>query len=855
MKKALAFIVCMALIISTLPLGILSVSAETQGYYTYTVADNKATITAVDKAINGDIIIPKALGGCTVTKIGSYAFKDCTGITGVTFSAEVKEVLNGAFEGCTNITKVVTDDIATWCQTYFDNPTANPLYYAKKLYLNGTEVVDLVVPESVYYIELYAFCGCESLRSITLPQNGLEGIRNGAFQNCICLEEIAFGSSVKAIYQDAFNNCPNLKKVNITDMANWCTIDFEDESANPLFGGADLYLNGTLTNDLVIPKGVTVIGDYAFYNCKSIKSVTVADGVEAVGNFAFSGCDFLEKVNLPNSLTGVSACMFENCTALKSIALPEGVKSIGGYAFEGCVSLEKITLPSSLKTIGNYAFDGCEALTGVYINDVAAWCGLEFANNKANPLRTAKNLYLYNELVTELNIPSGVSEIKKNTFNFCTSLEKVTLSDTVTRIDDFAFAYCTSLKEITLSDSLKTIGDYAFCDCAAITKINIPSSLEKVESNAFCGCYGLKGVYITNIAAWCNIEFDSFNDITTNPVATGAKLYLNNELITDLVIPEGVTKIGRIAFDGCTDIKSVDIPDTVEKIGENAFRNTAWLEGQPNGLVYAGKVAYTCKGDEPEAVVLKNDTTGIADRAFSGWYNIKNIDIPDSVKYIGKFAFSSQSKLEHIDIGDSVTEIDEYAFAWCDSLASVNMGSSLKQVGSHAFYGCGNIKKLVIPNTLESVGRGAFNGVNALEKVYYRGSLLNSYNIVIASENNSLKNAAWVYDACIFAEEHTYSGVCDTDCNLCGLIREAPDHEFGENGVCEGCGYKAYKLGDVNDDEKVDTTDLAVLKLNLAGLGELNEKGKLGADLNKDGNVDTTDLATLKLLLAGVIKL
>lgn len=849
MKKALSFIICIALIISALPLTVLNVLAQTDGYYTYTVEYNEAIITGVDESISGDIMIPKTLGGYTVSEIGDYAFENCVGITGVTFHNDIRTVGKGAFEGCTNITKVNTTDISEWCDTYFENNTANPIYYAQKLFLNGEEVTDMVIPEGKTGIGQNTFNGCKSLNSVTLP-NSMVAIWSSAFANCDSLTEITFGNSVEIIEGNVFYNCPKLKKVNITDIEKWCAIDFEYESSNPLYYGAELYLNNTLVTDLVIPSGVISIGNNAFYNCVSLKNVTLADSVETIGYYTFYGCTSLESVTLSKALTDIPARMFGECTSLKSVTLPDSVENIGAYAFEGCVSLEKIALPSSVKTVETYAFNGCDSLSGVYITDVYAWCSIAFGDYHSNPLEFAEKLYLNNQLVTELEIPNGVYKIGKNAFNGCTSLEKVTMPESVESIESFAFNACTSLKNIIISEGVESIGTYAFADCQTLAKINIPSSVTEVSSNAFYGCYALEGVYITNVAAWCNIEFDSFNNIATNPLKTGAKLYLNNEQVTDLVVPDGVTKIGGAAFEGCYSIKNVYVSDTVERIGKDAFSGTAWFENQPDGLVYAGKVAYKYRGTAPETVTLKDGTTGIADDAFSGQLNIKNINIPDSVRYIGNNTFSGCYALENIDIGDNVTEIGEYAFAWCDALVSVNLGNSLKRIGEHAFYGCSFIKAVTIPKTLESVGKMAFSGTYSLADVYYRGSQLDAYNLSIPSGNDTLNSAAWHYNACIFAAEHSYSGICDTDCNLCGLEREAPEHVFDENQVCENCGYTAYIIGDVSGDKKVTTTDLALLKLYLAGIGELEGVGQLGADLSGDGDITTTDLALLKLYLA-----
>ena len=306
----------------------------------------------------------------------------------------------------------------------------------------------------------------------------------------------------------------------------------------------------------------------------------------------------------------------------------------------------------------------------------------------------------------------------------------------VTSIGDSAFCNCDSLTSVIIPDSVISIGEDAFHYCVSLTGVTIPDSVTSIGGGAFCCCDSLTKVNITDIAAWCNIDFE---DGSANPLNSAKKLYLNDELVTDLVIPDGVTEIKDYAFYEYCSLTSVTIPNSVISIGDEAF--------------------YKC------------------------------------------------SSLTSVTIDDSVTSIGKWAFACCDSLTSVTIGNSVTSIGDYAF-----------------------SWPESLKTVYYRGSQTDRYNITIGSYNYGLTNATWYYNSCIGSAEHN----------------------FDSYNICTVCGDKKYVIGDCNADGNVDTTDLATMKLFLAGLSDLSDIGLLAGDLNGDGKVDTTDLATLKLKLAGI---
>jgi len=210
------------------------------------------------------------------------------------------------------------------------------------------------------------------------------------------------------------------------------------------------YLNG-YTGSVVIPEtvtyngsiySVTSIGDYAFYGCTGLTSVTIGNSVTSIGNYAFAYCSALTSVTIPNSVTSIGSAAFSRCSGLTSITIPNSVTSIGSTAFEYCTGLTSVTIPNSVTSIGDEAFYGCTGLTRVDISDVEAWCNILFNDSSSNPLCYAHHLYLNGEEIKDLVIPNSVTSIGNYAFEYCSALTSVTIPNSVTSIGSYAFSYC-----------------------------------------------------------------------------------------------------------------------------------------------------------------------------------------------------------------------------------------------------------------------------------------------------------------------------------------------------------------------------------------------------------------------------
>ena len=458
---------------------------------------------------------------------------------------------------------------------------------------------------------------------------------------------------------------------------------------------------------------VTSIGDKAFYY-DDLTSVTIGNSVKSIGEYAFYQCSGLTSVNIGNSVTSIGDHAFEDCSGLTSVTIPNSLTSIGERTFYNCSRLTSVTIPNSVTSIGSSAFYNCFGLEKVIVPDIAAWCGIDFADYSANPLHYACCLY-YNETtkITNLIIPNSVTSIGSSAFYNC-CLTSVTIPNSVTSIGDDAFARCSRLTSVTIGNSVKNIGSRAFQFCDELKKVIVP-----------------------DIAAWCGITFEE-NYYQSNPLYYAKHLYSDETTeITNLIIPNSVTSIGESAFFHCEGLTSVTIPNSVTSIGMAAFSGCSGLEKVivpdiaawcnitfqaseyygTNPLFYA-KHLYSDETTEITNLIIPNSVTSIGSSAFEGCSGLTSVTIPNSVTSIGDYAFYGCPGLTSVSIGNSVTSIGYDAFRNCSGLTSVTIPNSVTSIGSSAFEGCSGLTSVTIGNSVTSIGSSAFAYCGGLTDVY-----------------------------------------------------------------------------------------------------------------------------------------
>jgi len=510
-------------------------------------------------------------------------------------------------------------------------------------------------------------------------------------------------------------------------------------------------------SSVVIPKYynnhlVTSIKEKAFYNCTSLTSITIPNSVTTIGELAFTGSGLtniiVDDMNtdyksidgnlytkdetiliqyaigknettfvVPNGVASIDNNAFYGCELLTSVTIGNGVTSIGDWAFYSCKSLISVTIGNGVTSIADYAFSSCYSL-------------VEVVNNS-----------------THITVEKGKESngfLGYYALSVCNSGDTFTGTKISTDNDYFIYTdddekvlvlYTGNETSLTLPTYINKINRHAFYGCEALTSVTISNSVTSIGDNAFYGCTNLTAVYITDIAAWCNIKFIG---AVANPVYYAKKLYLNNQLLIHLIIPDNVTSIGNNAFYGCEPLTSVTIGKSVTKIGINSFNgcmnivevvnNSTHIkitkgQEESNGCVGRRALIVYNSGDrftgtkvsvEGDYVVYTDDN----EKTLVNYIGNKtSLTLPNNITKINANALYSCKGLTSVTIPNSVLSIGDDAFYGCTSLTSVTIGNSVRSIGDRAFCNSTSLVTITIPDNVTSIGGGAFEFCYALTNV------------------------------------------------------------------------------------------------------------------------------------------
>ena len=682
----------------------------------------------------------------STTTIDEAAFQNCISLASVTLTSNLTSIESHAFIGCSQLKDVrynVLDDLATYIQT--DHPEiviGNNCNCDFKYYQNNQEITSLKIPAGITSIGKNVFQKYNGIQSLTFSP---------ALTSISDLQFSCDFTNLKSVYvgwQDPIAAGTFFKGA---DMSN-CTLYVPHGTTNAYansdiwcgFGKIIEYNNQatiTLEQPGTLPQKIndsdknliTHLKIKGNINGTDLRFIREMAGVSVTGEITdgelanldlseakiVSGGDYYyqdsndTKYYTKDDELGV--CAFSKCWGLKDISLPGDLKSVGDFAFSDCSSLETINLPSGITTIGNYAFWYCENLTS-------------------------------------LTLPSGLISI-----------------------GDRAFENCYSLTSLEFSSSLTTLGELVFAGCSNLTSLTLHSNLTDVKSNYLFGgasnYNNLKDVrYIidSDLETYLQSNHPIFYEINC-----GIKYYLNDQEITTLEIPSGITSIGDGVFLSNKSLTNLTLSSKVSSIGISAFSYCDNLKdvryyiyddlatyiqnGHPD--FYVGGIKYYWNDQEittleiPTSVTsignnafygcsglttlnLPSNVTSIGDRAFGGCSNLTSVDLPSSITKMGDFVFFYCEKLSNVNLPSDITTISTGAFGGCSSLQNINLPSGVTTIGDNAFSDCSNLTNVTLPSALASIGDYAFRGCSNLTNVILPSAFTAIGNVAFSGCSN-----------------------------------------------------------------------------------------------------------------------
>lgn len=596
-----------------------------------------------------------------VTKLPDALFKNCSALESVTLGCEIKEVGYGAFSGCPLLESVYyTGTLADWIKTSFIGQYeyetgellyGNPCYYGASLYINDEKITDrtsITIPDGIDRIGQGAFMGFKQLKSVTIPVSVTE-ICEYAFWDCEFLESVYYNGTI----------------------SEWVTIKFDDNPCN----NSDLYINGEKLTEIKennFTSNITKIEDSAFSGCKSLTSVVIGNCIETIGDSAFSGCVSLNNVVIKEGVLEIGDSAFRNCRMLKSIEIPSSIKDIHSDAFAGASYS-----PGHIESV---YYNGTLAdWMKIHFYDSFTWNGYSLNSYYSNPCNNGCDLYINNEKLTEIkdgDIPDYITEILPGCF------------------------YCVNLTSVVIGKNIQTIGDGAFKN----SKLKLLSIGNDVDVGKEAFYVNTVDIFFTGtIEQWCTKKWS---------MSSSYDLYIDEQKITDVSIPDSVTEFGK-AFSYCKSLSKITIPSGVTEIGDRAFACCYNLETVtiPNSVIEIGYFAF-----ENCSMLSRLDYKGSLWQWISKNYPCYMSDYL-SILYLNEGKLTDCTELI---VPEGVTYIPEYACNGMTSLNSVSFPAKLQFIYSNAFSGCTGLTSItfVDPNNwYVTDDKGNWNAVDVNDTV------------------------------------------------------------------------------------------------------------------------------------------
>ena len=410
-------------------------------------------------------------------------------------------------------------------------------------------------------INTQAFKNNKKLKGIIIPDT-VTYVEDSLFSGCISLTDVDLGKGITVITNGMFYNCKNLKSLTIPEQIErfYDRYSYTGNSSDKPFEGCV-----NLKNIYFKAKDISLV---RYLSLPSLTNIVIGSTVESLPDRAFSGYKYLENVTFENGLLVLPNECFKNCTGLKSITLPDSMMSVGKSAFENCYNIKSVTFSENLNTIADSAFKGCSSIENLSFN---------------------KNL----------------REIGNNAFEECSSVKNVTFNDSLNTIGESAFANCSSVEKVDLPESVSSVGKDVFEGCKAIKNITLSSKLNYVNDGVFSGCSSLESV-----------------DLPDNISEIGANSFADCTNLKNIRFGKNLIHIDSYAFSGCSSLKSIEFPAGLQYIWSKAFIDCTNLS----------------------SVKLNSGLKQISDYAFYNCLNLKKVRIPSSDTYLCDYSLGYYGK-------------------------------------------------------------------------------------------------------------------------------------------------------------------------------------------------------------------
>ncbi len=693
------------------------------GLYYMQTAEDPSSLQIVgydEKLTDKEIKVPATIDSLTVVAIGAYAFKDNKVVEKITLANDVVELGEGAFMGCSALKQIKKD-------------------------------------KSLSKIGVSAFEGCTSLKEYKIA-DAVTDIPARCFAGCKALAEINVHKNIKNVAKDAFVGTAweNAKGDGILN-----------------FGRVAYSYKGNLKH-IDVPKGVSIIEDYAFLGNTDLETITLGPDVEEIGLYAFQNCVNLKKVDVDDAMGIISAGAFKGCSALKEIDFSNATLATIGYeSFADCASLTKVGTSETLSEIGDYAFANTKIETIKLYKNVNSITADAFAGVKTlksvevvsnNKEFSAVDGVLYNKKGTsiivypsakkgEFALPQGVSSISDRAF-MNSVVTKVTLAEdaaldwigvsafensaitsieipaNVSKINSGAFKNASKLSEVVFNEGLTYICADAFAGCSALTSVELPATLQTIATGAFKNA-GLKSVK------------------TGDGVAhIASEAFAGNKSLAEVVLGSNVAKIGKAAFGDCVALKEIVIPASVVDFSAASFAGCTALskitvDAENKAYKAVGSAIYSADGEtlvvagtvKDTVIAIADGTKVIAANAFDLATKAAAITFPATlvnveanaldvtawyeaslgVVYAGSVLYKVKGEIADVVVAEGVKTIADGA-VMNPAVKTVVLPATLVEIGKNAFNGAG-LTSVVIPDSVTTIASGAFKNNAALKSV------------------------------------------------------------------------------------------------------------------------------------------